>query len=387
MISRRDWLAGLALAPAAPAIWAQAREPIYDLLLKNGLLIDPRNNRHGRFDVAVVGDKIARVAPNLPAARARRVVEAGDYYLTPGLIDLHTHFDAGGADLNLQPDHHALPSGVTTAVDAGSTGAGNFEAFRTRTMARSRTRLLAWLNIAANGLAGTAAKLDAAGCASMAKSHPAAVVGIIASAAETAERAIEAARSAGLPVMVERAPGDPVLARLEAGDIVTTAFGPKADVSDPARAAQKRGILFDTGSFWFRVAVPAVKQGFLPDIISTNINKESILLTRANMVTTLSKFLNIGLTIEQLIERSTVAPARAIRRPELGHLGEGSVADIALLEIEKGKFGFLDSGHTRLLGDRRIRCVLTVRAGRVVWDTEGLSLTDWSAAGPYSNFR
>ncbi len=155
--------------------------------------------------------------------------------------------------------------------------------------------------------------------------------------------------------------------------------------------ARKRGVLFDvghgSGSFWFRIAVPAIEQGFLPDTISTDIHKDSIMLPRANMITTMSKFLNIGMTLEQVIERSTVNPAKAIRRPELGNLSEGSVADIAVLELQKGQFAFLDSGHGKLIGDKRLRCVLTVRNGKVVWDTEGLSLTDWSNAGPYSNFR
>src|SRR5713101_1420886 len=155
--------------------------------------------------------------------------------------------------------------------------------------------------------------------------------------------------------------------------------------------ARKRGVLFDVGhgagSFLFRNAVPAIKQGLLPDTISTDIHKRSIMLPRANMTTTMSKLLNLGMTIEQIIERSTVNPAKAIRRPELGTLSEGAVADIAVLELQKGKFGFLDSGHGKLLGDKKLRCVLTVRNGDVVWDTEGLSLTDWMKAGPYSNFK
>src|SRR5712692_2989080 len=151
VISRRTLLAGL---PWAPAVLAQT-PPIYDLLLKNGHVVDPKNNRNGHFDVAITGDKIARIAASLPAAHARQVVEAGDYYVTPGLIDLHTHFDAGGADLNLQPDHHALPSGVTTAVDAGSSGHKNFEAFKKRTIDRVKTRVLAWLNIVGAGMYGS----------------------------------------------------------------------------------------------------------------------------------------------------------------------------------------------------------------------------------------
>ena len=313
-ITRRRLLAGL---PLAPAILAQG-PAIYDLVLKNGDVLDPKNNRRGRMDIAVVGDKIVRVAPNIPAAHAKLVVAVGDYYVTPGLIDIHTHFDALGEGVNVQPDHNALTNGVTTAVTTGS-----------KPTRGSRTRLLVW--------------------------------------------------GEGMPVMKEgTAEG------LRPGDILTGMYGLKAPALEDLR---KRGVLLDTGSFWFRVAAPAIQKGFLPDTISTDIQKDTILLPRANMMTTLSKFLNLGMTLEQLVERTTVNPAKAIRRPELGHLSEGAVADIAVLELRKGKFGFVDAGLARLAGDRKLRCVLTLRAGRVAWDAEGLSMTEWTHAGPYSNFK
>jgi dihydroorotase len=411
MISRRGFLAGLPLGAAA---LAQAPPPIYDLLLKNGHVIDFKNGRNGRFDIAVAGDRIARVAPDLPAAHARLVVEAGDYYVTPGLIDIHTHFDAGGADLNLQPDHNALPQGVTTAVDAGSSGYKTFEAFKSRTIDHSKTRLLAWLNIVGAGMYGPGVEndvneMDAAACAAMVKKYPHILVGIKTAhfqppTWDAVDRAVQAGRLASRPVMVDFTPKpgrtypDLILKHMRPGDIHTHFYGrltPLLDdgnrVADYVLAARKRGVLFDVGhgngSFWFRIAVPAIRQGFLPDTISTDIHKRSIMLPRANMTTTMSKFLNMGLTMEQIIERSTVNPARAINRPDLGHLSEGGDADIAVLQVEKGTFGFVDCGHAKLIGDRRIRCVLTVRAGKVVWDSEGLSLTDWQNAGPYSNFK
>ncbi len=405
----RPFLAAAALLP----VLALAQQP-YDLLLKGGHLIDPKNNRQGRFDIAIRGDRIASVAPRIPSAHARQVVEVSDYYVTPGLIDIHTHFDAGGADLNLQPDHHALPSGVTTAVDAGSSGHKNFEAFKARTMDRAKTRVLAWLNIVGAGMYGAkvendVSEMDAAACAAMVKKYPALLVGIKTAhfqppTWEAVDRAVEAGKLSGAPVMVDFHPKpgrdypELILKHMRPGDLHTHFYGrltPLLDagkkVAPYALEARKRGVLFDvghgSGSFWFRIAVPAIQQGFLPDTISTDIHRDSIMLPRANMITTMSKFLNIGLSIEQVIERSTVNPARAIRRPELGQLGEGAVADIAVLELEKGKFGFVDSGHGKLIGDRRLRCVLTVRAGKVLWDSEGLSLTEWTHAGPYSNFR
>jgi predicted amidohydrolase len=308
---RRNFLAGLALGSRS---WAQAPAALYDLLLKDAPVV----GRAGRVDIALVGDKIAGVAPGLPAAHARLVVEAGEYYVTPGLIDIHTHFHPSGDGPNLQPDHHALPNGVTTAVTLAPQPG------------RARTRLLSW-------------------------------------------------GSAGMPKL-----GDGSADGLAAGDIFSGIYGEKPVAGEELR---KRGVLLDTGTFWFRVAGPAIRKGFLPDTISTDIQKDNILLVRANMMNTLSKFLNLGMTLEQVIERVTVNAARAIRRPELGQLREGAPADLAVLRLETGKFGFVDAGHTRLTGDRRLRCVLTVRAGRVVWDSEGLSMTEWTHAGPYSNYK
>src|SRR5258708_16340443 len=172
MISRRGFLS----VPLGAAALAQTA-PIYDVLLKNGHVLDFKNKRNGRFDVALVKDKIVRVAPDLPAAHARLVLDLGDYYVTPGLIDIHTHFDAGGADLNLQPDHQALPNGVTTAVDAGGSGHRNFEAFKSRTIDHSKTRILAWLNIVGAGMYGPnvendVAQMDAAPCAALGNKYP-----------------------------------------------------------------------------------------------------------------------------------------------------------------------------------------------------------------------
>ena len=393
----------------------QTQEPqIYDLLLKNGQVIDPANKRNGRFDIAIVGNKIARVGQNLSAAHARVVVDAEQYYVTPGLIDIHTHFDWQGADLNLQPDHNALPNGVTTAVDAGSSGWKNFESFKTKVVDTSTTRLLAFLNIVGAGMYGGKVEndvneMDAEAAAKMVMKYPSILVGIKTAhfqppTWDAVDRAIKAGELSKSVVMVDFQPKpgrdypELILKHMRAGDIHTHIYGrliPQIDAAKKLQPyvleARKRGVLFDvghgSGSFWFRIAVPAIQQGFLPDTISTDIHKNSIMLPRANMMTTMSKFLNIGMTLDQVIERSTVNPAKAIRRPELGTLSEGAIADIAVIQLEKGKFGFLDSGRGKLVGDRRLRCVLTVRNGQVVWDTEGLSLTDWRHAGPYSNFK
>jgi dihydroorotase len=366
------------------------------------------------MDVAVTGNKIVKVGKELPSAHARVVVEAGGYYVTPGLIDIHAHFDAQGASLNLNPDHNALPSGVTTAVDAGSSGADNFENFKRRVIDRSRTRVLAFLNIVRAGMYGSKVEddpkqMDAEAAAAMIRKYPQTIVGIKTAHYQppdwtAVDNAVKAAAATNTVCMVDFHPKpgrgyrELILEHMRPGDIHTHFYGrltPQIDQNKKVQPymldARKRGVLFDvghgSGSFWFRIAVPMIQQGFLPDTISTDIHKDSIMLPRATMINTMSKFLNIGMTVEQVIERSTIRPAKAIRRSDIGTLSEGAVADIAVIALDRGKFAFLDSGHGKLTADKRLRCAMTVRNGNVVWDTDGLSLTDWRAAGPYSNFK
>jgi dihydroorotase len=344
-------------------------QEIYDLLLKNGHVIDPANHRDGRFDIAITGSKIARVGADLPASHARIVVDAGQYYVTPGLVDINTHLDWVDSQLALKPEAETLEYGVTTAVDAGGSNAKSFEEFKKRVIDHSKTRLLAFLNVEN--------ERDAAAVAAMAQKYPQIIVGVHARGAIKLGKTL---------VM-----SDSDSSHLRAGDIQTRVYGRLTPKLDALLAARKRGVLFDVGhgsdSFWFRIAVPMIERGFLPDSISSGMDKNSATLPRATMTDVMSKMLNIGMTLQQVIERSTVSPARAIHRADLGTLAEGAVADIAVMEQQTGKFGYLDSGHGKLIGDRKLVCVLTVRNGQVVWDTEGLSLPDASRAGSYSNFK
>jgi dihydroorotase len=410
-------------ASAAVAPVELKSEPIYDLLLKNGNVIDPSSGRNGRLDIAIVGQRIARIAANLPAHQARATVDVSAYYVTPGLIDLHAYVNAQSVFRqgdprtdwrNVNPDHNTLRHGVTTVVDGGSTGWKSFESFKQLVIDRSRVRVLAFLNIVGSGmLEGNAAAdpsdLQVEKAIETARRHPETIVGIRSPHSRGAgpdgvERSIRAAESIGGVALVEYLENDGldyrrlVLERLRAGDLITHTFGLATPVLDSngnltntLTEARKRGVLFDLGhgsqGFWFRNAVPAARKGFLPDVLSTAMDKASLLLPRADMMTTLSKFLNMGVPIEQLVERVTVRAARAIKRPELATLREGGLADIAVIEMQTGRFGFLDTGNNRLPGDRRLRAILTIREGRVVWDSEGLSRTDWSKAGPYSNYR
>lgn len=394
--------------------FAPLHAQIWDLLLKNGHVIDPRNGINGRLDVAVTGGRISRVGRDLPGSNARKVVDVTSYYVTPGLIDIHAHFDEQGAWLNLNPDHNTLRYGVTTAVDAGSSGAKNFENFKSRVIDKSTVRLLAFLNIVGAGMYGDkvendVAEMDVDAAVAMVRKHPESIVGIKTAHYQPADweavdRAVKAAEASNSVLMVDfhpkpgRSYEDLILHHMKPGQIHTHFYGrltPQLDSAGKVQnymwQARQRGILFDvghgSGSFWFRIAVPAIRQGFLPDTISTDLHKSSVMLPRATLVNVMSKLMNIGMTLEQVIERTTVNPARAIRRSDLGTLSEGAVADIAVLQLQRGRFAFLDSGHGKLTGDRNLRCGMTVREGKIVWDADGLSLTDWQNAGPYSNYR
>jgi dihydroorotase len=357
----KNWLAALLFA-CSPV----SAQQIYDLLLKNGRVIDPANQRDAQLDVAVTGNRIVRVAPNLPAAHARVVMDVGGDIVAPGLIDIHTHFGS-----TLKPDYTTLPYGVTTAVDVGSATCETFSDFKTRVIEHAKTRLLAFLAVK-----------DADCISRVVRQYQETIVGIAATR-RTLEPALAAARTSGTVMMVSNDSQ-----ALRPGDICTNIY---SRLMPQLEEARRRGILFDsahgTDGLWFRIAQPAVARKFLPDTISSGMDSNSILLPGANLATSMSIFLNLGMTEEQIITRVTSNAARAIKRPQLGSLNEGGVADIAVLEVQEGKFGFLDSGHTRLDGTRRFHCLVTVRNGVIVWDSDGLSIPDAARAGPYTNFK
>lgn len=396
---------------------ATAQPILYDVLLKGGRVIDPKNRRDGRFDIAIVGDRIHRVAEHLPAPQARKVVDVSDYVVTPGLIDIHAHYDVSGPSLSLNPDHNSLRNGVTTAVDAGTSGWKRFEEFKKVTIDRADTRVLALLNIVGAGMYGSGEgependvrEMDVEATVRMVKKYPDIIVGIKTAHYQPADweavdRAVKAAELSNTVLMVDFHPKpgrgyeELILKHMQPGNIHTHFYGrltPQIDenkrVQDYMWKARERGVLFDvghgSGSFWFRIAVPAIRQGFLPDTISTDIHKDSIMLPHATLTNVMSKFLNIGMTLEQVIERTTANAAKAIRRYDLGNLDEGAIADIAVLEVERGRFAFLDSGRAKHIGDRRLNAILTVRAGDIVWDLKGLATEEFSDVGPYSNFK
>ena len=427
----REWIRGSIAIVAVLIITvgvagAQVPVPHYSLLLKGGHVIDPANHLDGVMDVSIVDGKIAAVGRNISSQEGDKVVDVSGFYVTPGLIDIHFHVGNGGAPLNwFAPEArvHAIPlgipadlalqSGVTTIVDAGTAGAETFLQEKEEVIDRARVRVLAFLNIVANGMSGgleqSLDQMDAKLCSDTVIKYRDIIVGVKTAHYWTKEpwdaehtpwaavdRAIDCAQLAKVPVMFdfwprpERTYAD-FLNRIRPGDIHTHVFAQQFPIINPdgklnpiLAEAQKRGVIFDVGhgagSFWFRNAVPAVKQGFIPDSISTDLHTGDY--TVLNMITVMSKFLAMGVPLDDLIRRSTVNPAQEIRRPDLGTLSVGKDADVAVLEMLRGKFSYIDNGDARMDSNVKLAARMTVRAGRIVYDPTGLSMVDWQKARP-----
>jgi dihydroorotase len=405
--------------------WAQA--PSYDLLLKGGHVIDPANHIDAVMDVAVSKDRIAAVEKDIPASKAGKVVDVSGFYVTPGLIDIHVHIGHGGAPLDwFTPEGRAhtrpygiptdifLQAGVTTVVDAGSSGADTFLLEKEEVIDRSKVRVLAFLNIVANGMQGdleqTVDQMDVKKCAETIKKYPDVIVGVKTAHYWTeqpwdgehtpwaaVDRAEECGQAANVPVMFDfwprpdRTYADLILKKMRPGDIHTHVFAQQFPIIladgkiNPILAeARARGVIFDVGhgagSFWFRNAVPAVKQGFIPDSMSTDLHSENFTILSLTQV--MSKFLSMGVPLNDLIVRATVNPAREIHRPELGTLTVGKEADVAVLEQLNGSFSYIDCGFARMDGKAKLVARMTVRAGKIVYDPSGLSMVEWEKARP-----
>lgn len=385
----------------------------YDLLIKGGHLIDPKNSIDGPRDVAVAAGKIARVAADIPAAEARRVVDAKGLFVTPGLIDIHAHVYAGTGmpgvltgDSSLYPDGYTFRSGVTTVADAGTAGWRNFGDFKQRVIDRAQTRVLAFVNIAGLGMQGKneadMADMDPAPLAQLAKQYPEVIVGVKTahyphSDWTAVENAVKAGTMANIPVMVDfgaNHPERPIGAlfrdRLRPGDIYTHVFSglrnellPDGNINPALFEGRKKGIYFDighgSGSFQWNVATAAFKQNFPPDSISTDLHTGSMNSGMKDMANIMSKILSEGVPLRDVVRMSTWTPAQEIKRPQLGNLSEGAEADIAVFRLDSGEFGYLDSRGTRKVGRQRLTAELTVRRGRVAWDLNGRAAEDWEA--------
>lgn len=384
----------------------------YDMVIKNGHVIDAKNNIDKVTDLAIKDGKIAKVGTNIQAGQAKKVVDAKGLYVTPGLIDIHGHHFFGtepnsylsNSFTALPPDGFTLRSGVTTVVDAGGAGWRNFETFKEQTIERSKTRVLSFLNIVGTGMKGGAIEqnisdMDAKLTALVAKQYPGVIVGIKLAHFSgfdwtPTERAVEAGKLADIPVIIDFGGSEPELSletlfmeKLRPGDIFTHAYAhvkgrtpivnEQGKVENFAFAAQQRGIIFDVGhgggSFLFEQVIPAMEQGFKPNSISTDLHTGSMNGAMKDMVSIMSKFLNMDMPMDELIAASTWTPAQVIKRTDLGHLSVGAVADITLLNLRDGNFGFIDTQGKRMKGNKKLECEMTIREGDVVYDLNGLA--------------
>lgn len=390
----------------------------YDLLIRNAHLIDAKNHIDAPMDVAVTGGRIAKVSPGIPAGKAKQVIDAAGLYIMPGLIDIHAHVFWGTRDdeyisnsyASLPPDGFTFRSGVTTIVDAGSSGWRNFKTFREQTVDHSKTRVLAFLNIVGSGMKGGAIEqnlrdMDPKLTAMVAKANKDVIVGIKLAHYSGPEwdpldNTVKAGVLAEIPVMIDFGGHIPELSletllidKLRPGDILTHCFAhvkgrmPVVDdngnVKPFVKEAQEKGVIFDVGhgggSFLFEQAIPALEQGLPPNTISTDLHTGSMNAGMKDMVNIMSKLINLGMPLKEVVARSTWNPAVVIQREDLGHLSEGAVADITLLNLREGDFGFIDTKGWKIKGTQKLECELTLREGKVVWDLNGISHPEWDS--------
>jgi len=394
---------------------SEIKSQTYTIVIKGGHVIDAKNNIDGIMDVAINEGKIAQVAKNIDAKQGRQIVDAKGMYVTPGLIDMHGHVFAGTEPdhylsnglVAVAPDGFTFRVGVTTIVDAGGAGWKSFATFKKNIIDNSQTRVLSFLNIVGEGMRGGAYEqnandMDPKMAAMIARQNRALIVGFKVAHYEAGEwtavdRAVEAGKLANLPVIVDFG-GDDTHAplsieelffkHLRPGDIYTHVFT-ELDRRDPVVDlktrqlrpfvvdAQKRGIIFDVGygggSFDFRQALPALKSGFYPNTMSTDLHGGSMNGAMKDMLNVMSTFVAMGMKIPAVIKAATWAPAQAIKREELGNLSVGSVADVSVLNVLEGSFGFWDRMGYKLPGKQKFQCEMTIRAGRIVYDLNGIA--------------
>jgi dihydroorotase len=411
----------------------------YAIIIKGGHVIDPKNNIDAVMDIAItagrpaqsarpaiperpaengqparpaqpaqaampaVDGKIALIAKNIDPSLGVQVVNAEGLYVTPGLIDIHSHNFPGVRPGDPDPDGFTLRNGTTTTVDAGSSGWKTFARFKKETIDRSETRVLSWLNIVGNGFAANeqdTTDMDSKLSADFARQNKDYIVGFKVAHYSShswtpVDRAVEAGRQAGgLPIMVDFGSATPALSieelffkHFRPGDIFTHCFAElgksRESIVDPQTKkikpfvveAQKRGIVFDVGyggiSFAFSQAIPAVKSGFYPNSMGTDMNHSALNSSMKNILDVMSKFMAIGMDLQSVIRAATWNPAKEIKREELGNLSLGAPADIAILGIREGKFGLYDYTGYKIDATKKLECEMTIRGGRIVYDLNG----------------
>ena len=384
--------------PSAPAQdMGAALTQSRDLLIKGGTVIDPSQNLHAQLDVAVKDGKILQVAPDIPADGSRTVIPAKGRIVTPGLIDVHVHVFEGVGPTGVNADQYCLGRGVTTAVDAGSAGYFSIAGLRQYVIKPSATRLFAMIDIGARGtlmgLAGNYFNLDWLNPQLTARAADANKPDVVAikvrlskeitgsNDLEALKRALEAAEISHLPVMVHVgdsfSPLPDILRQLRKGDILTHCYtgrphGPldaNGKILPEMLECRERGVLFDVGDggphLSLDVAEKCLQQNFLPDTIGTDLGGLSINGPVYDLVTELSKFLAIGMSLDQVIERVTLRPTHMFNfGVEIGTLRPGTVADITILDVREGAFVFGDSTGKKRTGKQKLQSVAAIRAGK-----------------------
>jgi dihydroorotase len=370
-----------------------------DLILKGGRVIDPSQDLDGVCDVAFLNGKVAAIGPSLHAHGAA-VRDVSGMIVAPGLIDLHTHVYWGGTSLGIDAEEFCRTSGVTTAVDTGSAGPGNFAGFRKHVIERSDVRILAYLHVSHAGIYGFSNTvmvgesedirlMDPVTAVQVADQNRDVIVGIKVRVGRHAsgdqgvaplDIALQVADEVGMPLMchIDEPPPsyEDVLDRLRPGDVLTHAFRPfpnapctvQGTVKPAVLSARKRGVLFDIGhgmgSFSFKTARAMLANGFAPDTISSDVHALCINGPAFDQVTTMSKFLCLGMDLSEVIKASTATAAFALKRPELGSLKPGSTGDATILGVDDGAFDYVDVTGEHLTGSQKISSRGVVIGGR-----------------------
>ena len=388
----------------------------YELVIKNGHIIDKKNNIDFIGDIGISNGIIKYVGEELPINSSRKIVNAESLIVVPGLIDIHSHNFHGtipnrylsNSFSALPPDGFSFRSGITTIVDVGGAGWKNFEVFKEQVIEKSKTRVLAFLNIIGLGMQGGEIEqniddMDAMLTAEMANKYPEHIVGIKLAHFNgynwiPVDKVTKAGELSDRPVMIDFGGSNPLmpldsllLHKLRPGDIFTHTYANvrgrmsivdgNNKLHDFVKEAQNKGIIFDVGhgggSFAFSQAIPAINQGLKPNTISTDLHTGSMNGGMKDLLNVMSKFLNMGLNLNEVITSVTWDAAKSIKKENLGNLSIGSIADIAILNLREGNFGFIDTKNKKMNGTKKLECELTIKDGKIVYDLNGLASLKW----------
>lgn len=369
----------------------------YDILLKGGTVIDAAQGLYTVCDIAIVGGVIAAIESDIPETEATHTVFVSDKYVTPGLIDIHAHVYYGVTTWGIKADAVCPTAGTTTIVDAGSPSWVTFPGFREFIAKPAQTEILTYIHISGIGLVyGPVGEMhdlayaDPGRVAETLQQHPDITTGVKVrqgkmqvgdNGVAPLKLAIQAAEQAGTPVMCHIGAGVPlpeILQLMRPGDVITHCFqgngdnivDAKGSVIPEAWKARENGVIFDVGhgagSFRYEIAQRAMEQGFISDVISTDLHTGNLNGPVYDLPTTLSKLMHLGLSLEEVVEKATFSAAKAIQREEqLGNLKIGTVADVAVFEVLEGEFEFFDAHGTKFIGNQKLKAALTIREGKL----------------------